>query len=247
MPLRNLPILRCVLSLVLGLVLGGCGSVPFKVTAMHFQDVEPRQRTFQIVNQPPARPDSDPTSGRLADYVRTALVNRGFREAPPGGQAGMIIAITFDQETPRTEIRTQTENIYQWQPERTVLKAKQTKLPGGFVVNEPVPTRVPAHSEAVGSRTVSYKVKVFPKRLRIVGRDVADPSAPGTGRSLWSVEVRNEDAVDDLKRFTLLMVAAAMDYLGADFSGEKTVSVSRNDARAKVILRPPARSEPAAR
>jgi hypothetical protein len=89
---------------------------------------------------------------------------------------------------------------------------------------------------------VNYLVKVFPKRLRITGRTQEDPAAGEVGRPLWSVEVRNDKEVQDLDRFAVQMIAAAMDHLGDDFSGEKTVYVSAGDKRTEVIRGPGPRS-----
>lgn len=230
------PIFRWWIGLALAVGLTGCATTPFKVTAMRFDEAEPRQRTFVVAHPPRDGATDAEIASRLEGFVEKALVTRGFRAAPSGLPADMIIEVTYEEEPPRMETRTRTENIYMWQPERTVLTTKKKKLPSGVSINEVTTTRKAAGSEVVGKRSTNYTLKVFPKHLRIVGRSVVDATKMEIGRPLWTVDVHNEEEIEDRDRFLVLMVASAMDYLGDDFSGEKTVYISWQDKQTRLLL-----------
>jgi hypothetical protein len=87
----------------------------------------------------------------------------------------------------------------------------------------------------IGEREVTTTVLLYTKFLRLSAREAGTSPAEPPGPPLWSVVVTNEDQSDDLVRYTRLMAAAAMDYIGEQSPHGQTILLSYADGRVRFI------------
>jgi len=217
--------------------LAGCAGTRFLVEANRAYAPEPAHVTFRISDPPAGINAADAVWLTVSDYVRTALVHRGYLEAGAGEAPGLFIEIDYRAEPPRSVTRAVTEDVVEQVPETTVTRRKKITQPDGTVQRVKVREVIPAYEKVVGLRTTFYTETFFPKWLRIAARDVPDARRPANLRRVWFVEVRNEDMIDDLESYLVLMVAAAMRHFGDTVDKDTPVQVSLRDEHVQLLLR----------
>jgi len=204
----------------------GCSTrYAFSVDAVHPAAATSPQRSYRLVD---ARPDARPGDlrfARVAQDVNTALSRHGMYAAPAGTTPELTIEVDFGVSAPVTRQGVRREPFYMELP-GSAYGSTQSREIGGSRVTQP---------HYLGERDVPYVIKTYRKYLRLTARvgDPADTSA--APHQVWSVLVTNDDTSDDLRAYTRLMVAAALDHIGDDLPHERRIVMTRKDGRVTFV------------
>jgi len=211
---------------LLALFASGCAShYRFGVEAIKQSDTSIPHHSYRLVD---ARPDARPGDlrfARVAQDVQTALASRGLYAAPEGTTPELIIEVDYGISAPVTTTGVRREPVYLELP-GAAYGGMQSREFGGSRVTQP---------QYLGERDVPYVLKSYAKFLRLTARESEPATADASPRQVWSVLVTNEDGSDDLRGYTRLMVAAAMDHIGENLPDERHVVMTRSDGRVTFV------------
>ena len=209
---------RLAVLLVLAVATSGCAThYQFDIESIRQSNPAVPQLSYRLVD---ARPDSrtgDALFERVAGDVRTALSSRGLYAAPAGTTPHLIIEVDYGISAPVVKRGVRQEPVYLEMP---------GSIYGGTSSRESGRTRV-TQPHLLGMADVPFEITTYQKFLRLTARENEPVTDGATPRQVWSVLVTNEDGSDKLPVYTRLMVAAAMDHIGADVPDERRVVLTR--------------------
>lgn len=215
------------------LAAAGCASqYQFAVEAIKQAGTALPQRSYRLVDaRPEARP-GDLRFARVAQDVQAALSSRGMFAAPEHTTPELIIEVDFGISPPITKTGRRREPFFMELP-ASAMGNMQSREVGGTRVAQP---------QYMGEREVPYVVTTYRKFFRLTARESESAVAGASPRQVWSVLVTNEDSSDDLRGYTRLMVAAAMDHIGKDLPQGQHVVMTRQDGRVAFVAQGPGSS-----
>lgn len=203
---RVRPLLACVAALAL---LGGCKTIhSVKVDAINNPD-KPLGAAYRLEMNDPSGSQPDEIAAEARALVKEALAARGMYEAPPNGQADMIITAEYGVGPGQMKIVYKREDsmiggiatMGPGSPKPILVFEKYIKL----TAREPVADEQP--TAPAGRR---------PTRER--------------GEELWSLTVSVEDEKKDLGPYLAVLASTSVDYIGANSGSELHVSVEASTA-----------------
>ncbi|MDO8539599.1 MAG: hypothetical protein Q7S40_04100 [Opitutaceae bacterium] len=166
-----------------------------------------------FVVTPPRRDPGAESSllyAETARLVKGALMAKGLYEAPDSAHARVIVEVEYTMETPR---------VSRAAPD-------PTGQPGAAARGMEIP------DEALNAR--SAQRGPLEKNLILTARE-ARPAGGGVPRTLWSVEVSTTDNSNDLRKYLPILAASAIDHMGTDSDGPKTIRISETDKSVTLI------------
>lgn len=226
-PLRLSSVCALFATLLLGSGLAGCtydktsqkprlkrGEHAVQVNATSVGPVQPG--TPFLVTPPARDPGAEATLlyAETARLVKSALMAKGLYEAPGRAQAGVIVEIEFSMETPRVGRASSTDPA-------------QGQGGGGN------PGRSDPRSSATDANVRSAERGPLAKNLVLTAREAKTGGGPP--RTLWSVELSTVDNSNDLRKYLPLLAAAAIDQIGTDTDGPRTVTINETDKSVALL------------
>lgn len=220
------PLLRLAAVASLAVLATGCASQHrFTVEAIKQTDTPLTRHSYQLVDTRPASERGDARWHQVARDVHTALSSRGLYAAPEGTTPELTIEVDYGISAPIVTRGTRSEPIYAVLPPQS---SGGLRVGGGIGGAGALPTYL-------GSREIPYTIRTYRKFLRLTARETGPRTVDSTPRQVWSVLVTNEDKSNDLRGYTRLMIAAAMDSIDENVAEELQIALTPKDARVAFV------------
>jgi hypothetical protein len=180
-----------------------------KGTSFHLVATEPKNESTLLYAE-------------TARLVRNALNTRGLYEAPSASRAGIIVEIEYGMAAPRATGPANRD------PAATAAAATTPATPPLSGAN----TRPLIVEDPTQFRTAQRGP--LEKTLVLKAREVK-PGTDGPPRTMWTVELSVTDISNDLRKYLPVLATAAIDQIGVDSDGEKTVTIDETDKSVGLV------------
>ena len=208
------------------LFLAGCAnSYEVKIDSLSRPKAEPAV-SYKIQNTNPLVADDSLRYKEAAGLVRTALSGKGLYEAPEGVKPDLVVNLDYGLSPPKVLRETVSVPVYVTLPGETRYATVQVGVDkAGNAIYSTVAITDPPRTEIAGYRDEIVTTIVYEKYLRLSASQ-NQPAAEGHPPSeVWTVDATSEGRSHDLRKNLPILVAASIDYIGADSHGQKVIHI----------------------
>lgn len=217
---------RAALLLAAGLFLVGCTTThTVKVDSLAKPKAE-ESVSYEIKNRNPLVADDSLRFKEAASLVKTALSGKGLYEAPPNTKPDMVVDLDYGVGPPQMRRETVSEPVYITLPGQIRTERVQVGTDSqGRPIYQTITVQDPPTTEFAGFREYQITIIVYEKYLKLSARDNSEPQEGRPQQEIWTVDVTSEGESRDIRRNLPVLVAASIDYIGADTQGQKTIRI----------------------
>ncbi len=214
------------LLLATGLILAGCTTThTVKVDSLAKPKAE-EAISYEIKNRNPLVADDSLRFKEAASLVKTALSGKGLYEAPPNTKPDMVVDLDYGVGPPQMRRETVSEPVYITIPGQIRTERVQVGTDSqGRPIYQTITVQDPPTTEFAGFREYQITVIVYEKYLKLSARENSVPQEGRPQQEIWTVDVTSEGESRDIRRNLPVLVAASIDYIGADTQGQKTIRI----------------------
>ncbi len=214
------------LLLATGLILAGCTTThTVKVDSLAKPKAE-EAISYEIKNRNPLVADDSLRFKEAASLVKTALSGKGLYEAPPNTKPDMVVDLDYGVGPPQMRRETVSEPVYITIPGQIRTERVQVGTDSqGRPIYQTITVQDPPTTEFAGFREYQITVIVYEKYLKLSARENSVPEEGRPQQEIWTVDVTSEGESRDIRRNLPVLVAASIDYIGADTQGQKTIRI----------------------
>ena len=209
-----------------GLFLVGCTTThTVKVDSLAKPKAE-ESISYEIKNRNPLVADDSLRFKEAASLVKTALSGKGLYEAPPNTKPDMVVDLDYGVGPPQMRRETVSEPVYITIPGQIRTERVQVGTDSqGRPIYQTITVQDPPTTEFAGFREYQITVTVYEKYLKLSARENSEPQEGRPQQEIWTVDVTSEGESRDIRRNLPVLVAASIDYIGADTQGQKTIRI----------------------
>lgn len=209
-----------------GLILAGCTTThTVKVDSLAKPKAE-ESISYEIKNRNPLVADDSLRFKEAASLVKTALSGKGLYEAPPNTKPDMVVDLDYGVGPPQMRRETVSEPVYITIPGQIRTERVQVGTDSqGRPIYQTITVQDPPTTEFAGFREYQITVTVYEKYLKLSARENSEPQEGRPQQEIWTVDVTSEGESRDIRRNLPVLVAASIDYIGADTQGQKTIRI----------------------
>jgi len=214
------------LLLAAGLFLAGCTTThTVKVDSLAKPKAE-ESISYEIKNRNPLVADDSLRFKEAASLVKTALSGKGLYEAPPNTKPDMVVDLDYGVGPPQMRRETVSEPVYITIPGQIRTERVQVGTDSqGRPIYQTITVQDPPTTEFAGFREYQITIVVYEKYLKLSARENSEPQEGRPQQEIWTVDVTSEGESRDIRRNLPVLVAASIDYIGADTQGQKTIRI----------------------
>ncbi len=214
------------LLLATGLTFAGCTTThTVKVDSLAKPKAE-ESISYEIKNRNPLVADDSLRFKEAASLVKTALSGKGLYEAPPNTKPDMVVDLDYGVGPPQMRRETVSEPVYITIPGQIRTERVQVGTDSqGRPIYQTITVQDPPTTEFAGFREYQITVIVYEKYLKLSARENSVPQEGRPQQEVWTVDVTSEGESRDIRRNLPVLVAASIDYIGADTQGQKTIRI----------------------
>ncbi|MDP0500751.1 MAG: hypothetical protein Q7P63_11710 [Verrucomicrobiota bacterium JB022] len=220
---------------LLGLALTGCTTAYYvSVDSMSRPDaLQPSAEAgnlqyYTLESSDPKVQPGDLRFTETAQYLEAALAGAGYIYTTSPSEADVIVTFDTELKGPIRSSETSYEPVYYSRPSYTRVAIVNKK--GNVVGYSWAPG--PYYTDVVHQR-YDRTVSLYQKSLTLSARARNADGKPG--EELWNVTARSTDQSGDLRAYTPVLAAAAMNYIGQETNGEQRLVLKEDSEMLRYV------------
>lgn len=229
---------RCVLlvGVVLALVVAGCRSGPiYQVRVNGLGNTTPdAYSTFIVIPAMEGITADDLQFAEYAQYVVTALKDRGFKPVSESDTADLAVALSYGISDPQSQAYSYSVPTYGVTGYQSSTTTGVAVPVGGSTYYTGKTTYTPTYG-VTGSQTYSGVQTYFTRYCVIGGYDLEALRSSGDVKQVWKTVITSSGSSGDLRRALPAMIAAAQPLIATNTGVIREVDIKESDERVRRI------------
>lgn len=226
-----------VLFVTLALTLAGCASTISVKSDPRAAAGAEGDLSYSVPSANPQIAQDAPRYSDAVKFVKAGLAAKGMREATDPQRADLVVSLDYGVGPAQRVHGTITEPVYVTVPGavETIEVADGVDAKGNPIYRRET-RRDPPTTQLTGFRDLPTSYVVYEKYARLTARENKPAPSGGPPEVVWTIEATCEGDSRSLRKDLPLMVAAAIETIGKDTRGSKSVRLK--DGRLDVAQGP---------